>query len=145
MATLDVNEPGTSAPILAMPETMGTALAHFPGAHRAGSHPLTSTVNWWPLVVALSDAKTGGRCFPPSAFFSTWQGRRLALAGDPIARFDTDSPCTPSQKVAAEFASGAFINIYGGVHALPDGLDAAGASDNRFVLRRKSHDDSLLA
>ena len=70
--------------------------------------------------------------------------KKMALAGDLIAPSDTDSPCTPSQKVAAEFASGAFINL-GGVHALPEGLDAAGASDNRFVLRRKSHDDSLLA
>ncbi len=83
----------------------------------------------------------------PQARFAQCHGKegRLALAGDLIAPSDTDSPCTPSQKVAAEFASGAFINIYGGVHALPDGLDAAGASDNRFVLRRKSHDDSLLA
>ncbi len=134
MATLDINEPGTSAPVLAMPATTGIALAHFPGTHRAGSHRLTSTVNRWPFVVALPGAKTGGRCFPPSAFFSTsWQGKRLALAGDPIARSDTDSPGTPSQKVAAGLASGAFINL-GGVHALRGRLSGAGGvSVNRFV------------
>ena len=112
MATLDVNEPGTSAPVVAMPATTEIAQTHFPGTHRAGSHRLTSTVNRWPFVVVLPGAKTGGRCFPPSAFCSmSWQRRRLALAGDLIAPSDTDSPCTPSQKVAAEFANGAFISI----------------------------------
>ena len=78
----------------------GNRLAHFPGTHRAGG------LSSWRFLAQKPEVAVS-----PKRVLLNVMAKKMALAGDLIAPSDTDSPCTPSQKVAAEFANGAFINI----------------------------------